>query len=412
MAPASPHSASPRVLALLGNAQLFGQERDAIECVRLARAGGADVLVVTNARWGAHAIEPYLDRLGLPHEPLRYARHFTHALPKAAWPGNLAAIATGSARLLALARAFRPTHLLAGNPHYVLAVLPALAALRVPLVYRLGDVPTTHHALYRQLWQRAILPRTARFVCISGYIRDQVIALGARPEQATVLPTPAPARPPSVGPGGLPPDLRAEADGTAPRAARRTVVALGEVGAHKGTDVLVEAVSDLTRGGLPVRLLVAGQYKGGDAAWAERLQRLVAESPADVRLLGYVEDVPALMRLADVHAAPSVGVEAAGLVTVEAKRAGVPSVVFPSGGMPEFIRESGRDGIVCHARTSEALADGLRSLLALGDADLRTHGEAARASVEPLGLTEAQAVSGWRTIYDETARARGRRVAA
>ena len=124
-----------------------------------------------------------------------------------------------------------------------------------------------------------------------------------------------------------------------------------------------------------------------------------------MRFLGYVEDVESVLRLADVHAAPSVCEDAAPLVVLEAKRAGVPSVVFPAGGLPEFVRTPGLDGVVCASRTVPALVDGLRYFLQMDAATLEASGAAARASLADLGGTPKQFAAAWRRIYDETARA-------
>jgi glycosyltransferase involved in cell wall biosynthesis len=403
-----PDAAGPapvRVLVALGNAALFGQERENIEVLRAVREAGVDALFVTNERWGHHQIEPYLDRLGLAWTRLRYALHFTHRLPKTQLIPNVVRLGTGSRRFLQVLRSYRPTHVQVANPHYFLCVLPALLLTRTPVVFRLGDVPTVHHALYRQLWRRAILPRTARFVCVSEFIRDQIMALGAPRDQTDVVYALPPSRPPRDGGSDLPTDLRDEASGRAPRFAGRTVVFVGEVGEHKGVHLLVEAVGALLREGHAVRLLVAGQSKAGAGSpFAARIQALVEALPegADVRFLGYLEDVEGLMGLADVHAAPSVCEDAAPLVVLEAKRAGVPSVVFPAGGLPEFVHAPGVDGVVCADRSVPALVDGLRHFVTLEAGALDASKQAARASLDALGITPIAFVQAWRRIYDET----------
>lgn len=399
----------PRVLVVLGNAQLFGQERGNIEALRAARAAGVDALFLTHERWGEQQIEPYLDRLGLRHTRLPYAWHFTRRLPWRTWVANVGRLVRGSRRLLQVRWAYRASHVHVANSHYFLCVLPALALTRTPLIYRLGDAPTVHHGLYRLLWRWAIVPRTARFVCISAFVQREIEALGAAPSQTTVVHSAAPARPAPLGDGGLPADLRAEWDGVP--FAGRTVVFMGEVGAHKGVDRLVEAVGVLRREEHAVRLLVAGQHKGApDSPFVRDLAARVAALPPDadgtpaVRFLGYVEDVAGLLRLADVHAAPSVCEEAAGNVVAEAKQAGVPSVVFPSGGLPEWIVAPGRDGVVCAARTAESLADGLRHYVTMDRAALDACGDDARASLVTLGATPDAFAAAWRRVYDETAR--------
>ena len=389
----------PRVLLALGNAQLFGQERENVEVLRAARAAGVDALVATHADWGAREIEPHLDRLGLAWARVGYAWHLTYRLPRRLWAANLGRWLRGSRQFLRLVRRFRPTHVQVANPHYFWAILPALLATRVPVVYRIGDAPVAHHAFYRVLWRWAIVPRTARFVCVSEFIQQQVVALGVTPEATCVVRPLPPARPGDAGHG--------RPDGRLPASAPQTVVFVGEVSDHKGVHLLVEAVGQLAREGRAVRLLVAGVVKGdAERPFVRDLAARVAALPpgAEVQFVGYVNDVAGLLARADVHAAPSVCEEAAGLVVAEAKQAGVPSVVFPSGGMPEWIVRPGVDGVVCAERTASALADGLRHYLAMDRAARADCGDAARASLEELGATPEVFATAWRRIYDETAR--------
>ena len=79
-----------------------------------------------------------------------------------------------------------------------------------------------------------------------------------------------------------------------------------------------------------------------------------------VRFLGQREDVPALMAEASVHCIPSRPEQKEGftVVTLEAKRAGLPSVVTRSGALPEMVRHT-VDGWICSDVTAEAIAEGL-----------------------------------------------------
>lgn len=389
-------AAGPRVLLALGNAQLFGQERENIEVLRAARAAGVEACVATHADWGAREIEPFLDGLGLPWSRVQYAWHWRRALPRRVWVENIGRWRRGAQQFRALMQSFGATHVQVANPHYFWAVWPALRRLRVPVVYRIGDEPPQHHAFYRHLWRRVIVPRTARFVCVSGYIQQKLVALGVPAEKTCVIYPLPPERPADRQP--LP---------EAPPFEGHTIVYLGQIGEHKGVHLLVDAAGQLAREGRRVRVVVAGRAGGGpDHPYVRSLQARVAALPegAEVRFLGFVDDVGALLAQADVHAAPSVWDEPAGLVVLEAKRAGVPSVVFPSGGMIEFITRPGVDGVVCAERTAEALADGLRTFLDLPPEARDAAGRAARESLGEIGGTPEQFAAAWRQVYDETAR--------
>ena len=67
-------------------------------------------------------------------------------------------------------------------------------------------------------------------------------------------------------------------------------------------------------------------------------------------------------------------------VVLEAKLCGKPSVVFPTGGLPELI-EHGVDGYICRDCTVEALGDGIDYFVKNPDARYAS-GKAARRSLE------------------------------
>ena len=379
----APH-ASARVLVVLGNAALFGQERGNIEVYRALQSEGVDSLFVTHAEWGGRQIEPYLDRLGLRSTPLAYAYHFRKGMSRKDVARNLRRLLAGSRAFWRVAREYRPTHIHVANPHYALCVLPALWLLRVPVVYRLGDVPSLHNAFYRALWRGGLIPLVWRFVCISAFVAQRAVAVGVPPRKVRVVLSAPPARPPhdeSERPSDRDPD-------------RRTVLFVGQVAEHKGVDLLVDAVGLLAERYPTVRIVVAGRVL---QPYAQRLGARVlgAGLSQRIRFLGYVEDVESLFTDAAVHVCPSVCDEALGNVVLEAKRAGVPSVVFPRGGLPELVVEHGEDGVVCENETAEALAAGIEYYLAMPDDDLAAAGQAAADSLAVLGSDEATFRERW-----------------
>src|SRR5207247_2521741 len=97
---------------------------------------------------------------------------------------------------------------------------------------------------------------------------------------------------------------------------------------------------------------------------------------------GWREDVLALLASAGIHCCPSRPEqrEGFGLVNVEAKQAGIPSVVLPTGALPELIAH-GEDGWICSEVSADALAEGIEYFLA-DPVRLERASCAARASAE------------------------------
>jgi glycosyltransferase involved in cell wall biosynthesis len=96
--------------------------------------------------------------------------------------------------------------------------------------------------------------------------------------------------------------------------------------------------------------------------------------------LGFVNNTRLLFDLADIHVCPSIWDEPSPNVVFEAKEAGVASVVFSVGGIPELITHK-VDGYICGNKTSESLVEALEWMLSDHNR-LLAMGEAARNDYE------------------------------
>ena len=160
-----------------------------------------------------------------------------------------------------------------------------------------------------------------------------------------------------------------------------TVALIGRVSDWKGQDVLARALAEPSLAEIGAVGLVAGD------AWPGR-ERFEAELASlrdrlglgeRLRLLGYREDLDAVLGAADAVAVPSTRPEPLGLVALEAAAAGKPVVASAHGGLPEIV-EDGTTGMLVPPGDHGRLAARLRELAddpALG----RRLGEAARARV-------------------------------
>ncbi|MEO0560125.1 MAG: glycosyltransferase family 4 protein, partial [Bacteroidota bacterium] len=120
-----------------------------------------------------------------------------------------------------------------------------------------------------------------------------------------------------------------------------------------------------------------------------------------IRFLGFIEDVDRLLHLSDIHCAPSVWEEPLANTALEAKRAGVPSVLFPSGGLPELVVEHGKDAYLCPIKSAEALEAGIQHYLDLDDDELAMRGRAASASLSILEISREAFTRAWASVYAE-----------
>jgi hypothetical protein len=64
---------------------------------------------------------------------------------------------------------------------------------RLPLVFRAGEMPAQHHALWRWVW-RFTCGRATAFVCDSHFMKNRIVAIGAPADRCEVAYAPAPER--------------------------------------------------------------------------------------------------------------------------------------------------------------------------------------------------------------------------
>jgi glycosyltransferase involved in cell wall biosynthesis len=377
----------PRVVACCGGmVAVSGLERMTFEVLRALRERGAAVHCIVNS-WENHRIVPLAERVGATwstgsyHEPL--SRRIRNPIRAAR---IVLDILKTSAGLMRDARRFRATHVLVPEFTTALRNAPALAVLRlfgVRVVLRLGNAPEPA-PFYRRLWRWSIDPVVDRFVCNSRFTQRELLAHGISPRKVLQIYNTVPTR-----------DGVAQVSGGRDP---RKLIYVGQVIPEKGLDVLLDAVGILVGAGHDVRLDVVGDMEGWVSGTYTGYREKVRERAAApdlagrVSFLGHREDVPDLLAGAGVHCCPSQPAqrEGFGVVNIEAKQAGIPSVVFPTGALPELIAH-GTDGWMCASPTAAALAEGIEYFLADPDR-LDRAGRAARASLEPFNrerFTEA-----------------------
>jgi glycosyltransferase involved in cell wall biosynthesis len=281
-------------------------------------------------------------------------------------------LVTESIRFHRIAREFQPTVIHVGTFSFFLNLVPALVASRARVLYRAGDYPARHTWFHRLAWRRVVYPLTDAMVAVSHFVADAHRHLGLAPRKLTMIY--------NTMAGGQ--------AGVEPRADDREtrLLFVGQVAAHKGVHALVEAALALCRRYPGLKVDILGST---DSPYAEGLMRSVARAAlADrIRFHGYVAEPAPFYARAAVHVAPSQCDEAFGLVVLEAKAAGVPSVVFSDGALPEIVRH-GHDGLVCAEPTPAALEEALERYLR-DPALAREHGAAAQRSIAELGIDRA-----------------------
>ncbi len=386
----------PRVLACCGGMVIVaGVERMTFEVLRVLRARGAPVHCIVNS-WENHRIVALAEEIGASWSTGYYWYHFDRhtrnplKLMQFAWD-----ITRTSLGLLRDAWRFRPTHVLVPEFISVLRNAPALLLLRMlgtRVVCRVGNAPDPR-PFYRRVWRRLVSPMTDQFVCNSRFTMRELLAHDVPRPKVSMIYNCVPRR---AGPPAKP----------AERIAGR-IIYVGQVIPPKGLDLLLEAVALLRASGREVSLDVVGDVDGWEpAGWVgyraevrARAQR--TDLAGRVSFLSWREDVPELLARASVHCCPSRPEirEGFGIVTIEAKQAGIPSVICQSGALPELI-DHGVDGWVCSEPTPGAIAEGIEFLLK-DPVRLEKAGDAARQSLKRFG--RERFADAWRAVFDDGA---------
>jgi glycosyltransferase involved in cell wall biosynthesis/predicted SAM-dependent methyltransferase len=116
----------------------------------------------------------------------------------------------------------------------------------------------------------------------------------------------------------------------------------GRMQAWKGQRLLIDALAELRMNPRWVCWMAGGAQRPGEMAYERELRATVERLAIAhrVKFLGQRDDVPALMRAADIHCQPNAGPEPFGLVFVEALAAGLPVVTTRMGGPLEIVSPS------------------------------------------------------------------------
>lgn len=201
----------------------------------------------------------------------------------------------------------------------------ALTGLPTPLVVTLHNLPVGGPAVQAVAagLERVVASRAAVVLGVSGDIVDHMRGMGAQRAERALIP--APIR------DGDPLDRASLGVGDAP-----LVLTLARLAPQKGLDLLLDVAALLDDRVPGVVWLIAG-----DGPRREELQRAIEDEALPVRLLGQRDDVPGLLRTADVVVSTAEW-EGQPLWLQEALHAGAAIVATDAGGTREVTGTAAR----------------------------------------------------------------------
>jgi glycosyltransferase involved in cell wall biosynthesis len=278
-------------------------------------------------------------------------------------PIALGAMAVAAASVLKTARTHGVEVMHANSIRAGLIAEPVARALRLPLVLHVRDcLPPSE--LTRRL-QRSLAARCAAVIAISRHVAGAFDPDRVAPRLA-VIDNPFDLA--HLNPERI--DRRAARARLALRPDDLALVLVGQITPWKGQEEAIRALARIRATHRSAVLLLVGEAKFvaratryDNRSYLRGLHRLVAELRLNdaVRFLGEREDVPEILRAADIALAPSWD-EPFGRAVVEAMAIGSPIVATSVGGPAEIIRD-GVDGLLVAPRRPDQLADAISGLL-------------------------------------------------
>jgi glycosyltransferase involved in cell wall biosynthesis len=180
------------------------------------------------------------------------------------------------------------------------------------------------------------------------------------------------------------------------------VAFVGRLNRWKGAEILVEAAALIKANGILAKVIIAGDAPAGEESRVGDLQDRIERAALEehVEVIGFCDDVPALLATVDVVVVPSLWPEPFGLVTAEAMRAGRVVVASRHGAATELL-DGGSSGVLVPPGDVPALAAALKRLAQ--DPELRQRlGAAARRRIETV-FTRERFVADLLAVYDSVA---------
>jgi glycosyltransferase involved in cell wall biosynthesis len=307
---------------------------------------------------------------------------------------------------------FRPTHLYTMSPDWMNYTAPVLFLTRIPLIYLMGDSPRVSRPLFRLLWKWHAA-RISTLVTVSDFILNQVRENAFDTTKSRRIYHSPPGMlsdPPNSKPDQVRLLVKYDEDGANKQTESvlqyepglLTVAYVGQIAKAKGVHLLVEAALSLLSRGAQIRFLIAGDYSYNNPfAWQlkSRVEREIASGR--IQFLGFVTNRDDVFQLADLHVCPSLWQEPFGLTVLEAKWAGIPSIIFANGGLAETVVH-GHNGWVCESQTATGLETAMRFYLDHPDARSK-QGKAAQATVTGNGCFGVkQFFREWTDVFETT----------
>jgi glycosyltransferase involved in cell wall biosynthesis len=376
-----------RIIGMITGSELFGNERDNIEIYISLRYQGAKVILginqsLTHGDTKFTNLYIYLKELefetfNIPwgnQWSLRWLRLYPLSIFE-----KINQLWSSSRQLLRQIKIFKPTHIQINSFMGYNYVAPALFFANVPLIYRMGEVPPLDSVYSLQVWKLA-MKQSSKVVAVSEFVRQEILSQDISPSKVEKIYNLAPSR-------------LTLSNSPIENTDRTGLVYVGQLSESKGLWQLLQAFFEVQ--GCDLKIVGGSRY---ETTFKHELEAWVKSNHLQdrVHFLGYADDPTIFYETSLIHIAPSLVREGLGMIVLEAKKSGTPSIVFPSGGLPEMVRHC-IDGYVCRDKTPEALLEAIQWMLSDRDR-LAQMSRAARVDYE-IRFGQQRFLKEWSRVY-------------
>lgn len=379
-----------KILAIFGNVALFGQERSNIHVFNSLKQEGFDFLLLVNDRGFHWHLQPEVEAHNLKYKKIRFPWNFRKTLRiKALWL-YLHDTIKFNIQFYKAYKSFKPDYIHIANDFFYMTLTPVLFWIRCPIIFRLGDKPTTRYFWERWLWKKLIIKKTQHFVCISNFIASELKEIDPDFKRFSII-------------HNVPTSRKANIQETLPKKDPDlfTVLYVGQINKEKGVDVLFETACNLLTENKNIRFIFAGALIKSELYENIRKNNAYIKFRNKIIFTDKIQNIKKLYDISDVLAVPSIFEEPLSNVVGEAKLSKCPAIVFPSGGLTELITHK-ENGYICQDKTPQSLKEAILFYYNNPDILLKNQ-ENALNSLQSLGLTQERFLHKWKTIYSQEA---------
>jgi glycosyltransferase involved in cell wall biosynthesis len=375
-----------KILALFGNVALYGQERANIKVFDTLQKQGADIQLLVNDRGFHWHVQPEVDGHHLQYKKIRFPWNFRKTFSLKIWWIYFRDIILYNIHFVKAYHDFKPDYLHFGNDFFFMMLFPSLLFIRCPIVFRLGDEPTTRYFFEKWLWKSFIIKKVSHFVCISNFIAEKIKSIQPDIKKFSIIYNVPPIR-----------YFQSKNEITLKKEDYFTLAYVGQIEKIKGVHLILEAAKQLIPITPDLRFIFAGETGHSQLFKEIKEDSFYLKNRQQIVFLGKIHDIDAIYNISDIHIAPSVFNEPLSNVIGEAKKNSRPSIVFNSGGLAELVTHK-EDGYICTGKTVDDIIEGINYFYQ--DKEMTDKmGKNAFLSLEKKNLTEKHFKQQWCQVY-------------